>query len=85
VKESLNNVVRHSGASEVWLRLSCQNGELAIVIEDDGKGLPAAEPGSGHDGLANIRNRIKELGGRFALESGPEKGMRVRMNLPLSS
>jgi signal transduction histidine kinase len=83
VKESLNNVVRHSSASEVWVRLGCHNGELAIVIEDNGKGLPGTEAGPGHDGLANIRNRVEGLGGRFALETEPGKGTRVRMNLPL--
>ena len=90
VKECLNNVVRHSGATEAWLRLRCEERgfsnsqqELAVVIEDNGNGFSTEQPPTGHDGLANIRSRVEALGGRFALESAAGKGTRVRMNLPL--
>jgi len=81
VKESLNNVVRHSDASEVWLRLRCENGELGVAVEDNGRGLSASPPNSGHNGLLNLRNRIERLGGRFEVESEPGKGTKVRFSL----
>jgi len=85
VKESLNNVVRHSGANEVWLRMHCEDAELKIDVEDNGRGLPGepAQPGAGQDGLANIRSRVERLGGRFAVESEPGRGTRLRLVLPL--
>jgi ligand-binding sensor domain-containing protein/two-component sensor histidine kinase len=84
VKEALNNVVRHSGAREAWLRLACEPRELRIVVEDDGRGLPQAPPTAGHNGLVNIRNRMEDLGGRFRIESREGGGTRLIMSLPLS-
>jgi signal transduction histidine kinase len=81
VKESLNNVVRHSDATEVWLRLRCENGELGVAIEDNGRGLSASAPGSSHNGLLNLRNRIERLGGKFTVESEPGQGTKLRFSL----
>ena len=84
VKEALNNVVRHSGASEVWLRLSMDNGELKITVADNGHGIAASAPQArGHDGLGNIRQRIEDLGGRFELASDAATGTTLRLHLPL--
>ena len=47
VKEALNNAVKHSGASAVWLRASFEDAQLSVVIEDDGRGLPVTNS-SGH-------------------------------------
>jgi ligand-binding sensor domain-containing protein/signal transduction histidine kinase len=85
VKESFNNVVRHSGAGEVWLRLRCEEGQFRVLIEDNGCGLPAGGPGAGHDGLANIRSRVERLGGRVGVESQPGRGIRIELKLPLSA
>jgi len=83
LKESLNNVVRHSGASEVWLRLRCADGWLELVVEDNGRGLPDGEPGSGHDGLVNIRSRLERLGGQCQVQGEPGRGTRLVLRLPL--
>ncbi len=88
VKEVLNNVVRHSGASEVWLRLSMNHGSLDLTVTDNGRGIsPESEAGAagrarGHEGLGNIRRRVEGLGGRFALETGAA-GTTIRLSLPL--
>ncbi|MBK8001256.1 MAG: hypothetical protein IPK15_21745 [Verrucomicrobia bacterium] len=81
VKEALNNVVRHSGASEVWLRLGMANGELNLSIADNGHGIQASA-GVEHDGLGNIRRRIENLGGRFELAS-TSSGTTIVLRLPL--
>jgi signal transduction histidine kinase len=83
VKESLNNVVRHSGATEAWMRLAVEGDELKLAIEDNGRGLPGGTPASGQDGLINIRARMERVGGRVAVESSPGKGTAVRLTLPL--
>jgi ligand-binding sensor domain-containing protein/signal transduction histidine kinase len=85
VKEALNNVVRHSGASEVWLRLKMDPGELIIVVADNGQGmqpLPAGISGHDHDGLRNIRQRVEAIGGRLDLNSD-SAGTILRLCLPL--
>jgi signal transduction histidine kinase len=84
VKEALNNVVRHSGASEVWLRLGMDNGDLKISVDDNGQGIrPPARPASDHNGLGNIRRRLEGLGGRFELCSQPSTGTSLVLRLPL--
>ncbi|MDB6029771.1 MAG: hypothetical protein JWM16_109, partial [Verrucomicrobiales bacterium] len=84
VKETLNNVVRHSGATEVWLRLSCEGNQLTIAIEDNGKGLQQGPSAPGQDGLLNLKHRLHSLGGVCQVQSSAGKGTEVRMVLSLS-
>jgi ligand-binding sensor domain-containing protein/signal transduction histidine kinase len=84
VKETLNNVVRHSGATEVWLRLSCAENELALVVADNGKGLQQSRSAPGQDGLLNLKNRLQSLGGVCQVQSEEGKGTEVRLILPLN-
>jgi signal transduction histidine kinase len=84
-KEALNNVVRHSGASEVQLRIAIAQGHLELTIADNGKGFPK-QPGSrGADGLRNMKQRIEEIGGSFRVESSPATGTRVEATIPWRS
>ena len=83
VKELLNNVVRHSGATEVWVRLGHEGDELKLIIEDNGRGLPGGAPTNGQDGLMNIRSRMERLRGRLSVESSPGRGTTIRLTLPL--
>jgi len=86
VKEALNNVVRHSGAAEVWLRVAMADGELTVTIADNGGGIaPAPATDGGHNGLTNIRRRIEDLGGRFELASHAGAGTTLRLHLPLAA
>lgn len=83
-KEALNNVARHSGASEVILRFDYQpaSRELAVEIADNGCGidLPAVPPGNG---IANIRSRLQSRGGTAIIEKRAEGGTRVLLKLTL--
>jgi signal transduction histidine kinase/ligand-binding sensor domain-containing protein len=82
-KEALNNAVKHSGATEIKLRIRLDQQMLSISVEDNGKGfdVPAAE-GKG-EGLTTLRSRLVPLGGSCRLESAPGKGTRVILELPL--
>ncbi len=88
VKEVLNNVVRHSGASEVWLRLSMNHDSLDLAVSDNGRGIHPQSGGGGvsqprgHEGLGNIRRRVENLGGSYALETSAA-GTTIRLSLPL--
>jgi signal transduction histidine kinase len=83
-KEVLNNVVKHAGATEVWLRLQLSPWELSLVIEDNGRGFRPGNGGApGEDGLVNLRQRMGEIGGRFEQQSEPDKGTRTVLVAPL--
>ncbi|HEV2438032.1 MAG TPA: sensor histidine kinase, partial [Verrucomicrobiae bacterium] len=85
VREALNNISKHSQATEVWLRIKFQQPELRILIEDNGRGFsPAAGAPSG-EGLANMRRRLEEIGGRFEFSTQPGAGTTYRFWLPLVS
>jgi ligand-binding sensor domain-containing protein/signal transduction histidine kinase len=85
-KEALNNVVKHAGASEVWLRLRLGPRELSLIIEDNGRGFhPQTEGAPGEDGLVNLRQRMTDIGGRFEQHSEPSQGTRTVLIAPLGS
>jgi signal transduction histidine kinase len=81
-KEALNNVVRHSGATEVRLNIRCTAGELLLSIADNGCGLPTSARSADMDGVTNMRARIEKLGGRFAITSETGRGTTVQFNVP---
>ncbi len=83
-KEACNNVVRHSSASEVWVRLTVTEREFSITVEDNGSGFDLEAVPADHDGLLNLRQRLADLGGRVELHSTPGQGTRVRIIVPLN-
>ena len=89
VKEALTNVLKHSGATEVSIRINVRWPLLRIVITDNGRGFSAATLEKPRHGLANLEHRLREIGGRCvvrpALGGGTRVAMRVRLPLPLSS
>jgi signal transduction histidine kinase len=88
VKEVLNNVVRHAGATEVWLRVSLDADFICLSIEDNGRGFVVPRSGNGDpnaDGLRNIAHRMNEIGGRSEIESAPGAGTRISLIFPWSA
>lgn len=88
VQESLNNIVKHSGATRASIDIMDAGPDLVITIEDNGKGFDAkAEKGvaigSGF-GLAGIAERVGMLGGQHAIESAPGKGTTITITLPVA-
>ena len=83
VKEVLTNVLKHSRATEIVLRTSTAGPQLQIEIQDNGIGFdPATVPPDGeHNGLENLRQRMKGLGGDLILEAGPGRGTLVRLKV----
>jgi two-component system, NarL family, sensor histidine kinase UhpB len=83
LQEALNNVARHSGASEAWVRLRFRPDSLQLEIEDHGKGLGATvsapEPGMG---LVAMRERAELLAGSIELLRLPQSGTLVRLKVP---
>jgi signal transduction histidine kinase len=71
VNEALSNVARHSGATRTTVFVdSSDAGGLQLVIEDNGHGFDPTTSGAlGHQGLANMRSRMAEIGATIELES----------------
>jgi signal transduction histidine kinase len=84
-KEALNNVVRHSGATEVTIKILTASDQLIIAIHDNGRGMnPGAnQSGASRDGLAGMRDRLAHLGGTCRITSPAGQGTTVEFFIPL--
>jgi signal transduction histidine kinase len=87
VKEALNNSLKHSHARRVELSVTVRGVELRIAVSDDGVGGVDANRLADHqrDGLANMRQRVRELSGTLSIESPPNQGTCIAMILPLQN
>jgi two-component system, NarL family, sensor histidine kinase DevS len=68
VQEGLTNVAKHAEARTVSVLLTGENGRVALVIEDDGRGFDPQDPADGF-GLQGMRERVALLGGSLQIES----------------
>jgi signal transduction histidine kinase len=82
VQEALTNVTRHSGASECRIVIR-RNGQLEVVVDDNGCGVPVAGAVGGI-GLDSMRGRAAEIGGRCTITARHQGGTRVHVVLPLT-
>ncbi|HEV2692174.1 MAG TPA: two-component regulator propeller domain-containing protein [Verrucomicrobiae bacterium] len=84
IKEALQNIVKHSKATEVWLRVSITAKTLHVSIEDNGCGFESAAAGNDPwaDGLRNMRERLEEMGGRCEIQSRLGAGTTIIVDLP---
>jgi signal transduction histidine kinase/ligand-binding sensor domain-containing protein len=87
IQESVNNVIKHSGATEATVRVARDGGGLTVVVQDNGRGFataPAAPGGAGRGfGLVGLAERARILGGTFAIDAAPGFGTRIDISLPL--
>lgn len=81
VREALTNVAKHAGSPTAEVRVSVTGGEVHVVVEDGGRGLPEA-PEGGH-GLGNLQARAEQLGGQFEAADRPGGGTVVRWHAPI--
>jgi len=79
IKESLHNIVKHSKASEVLIRINIDK-ELQVLIHDNGKGFDAAMIRPFADGIENMKKRIEEIGGRFSLDGTQGTRIEIQVN-----
>jgi signal transduction histidine kinase len=84
-QEAITNALKHGKPAGITLRLTFAAECLALQIEDDGRGFDlqtVAGPAGGHFGLQGMRERIKRLGGKLAIESSPGNGTRILASVP---
>lgn len=85
IQEALNNIEKHAEAKHVTVEIEASPQKLYLTVRDDGKGFsPQKEKReSRHLGIANMRERTQILGGSFKLNSEPEHGTSVSLDIPL--
>ena len=82
VREALSNSARHAGATHRAVSLTKTDGSIRLRIADDGKGFdPVRIRRRGH-GLANMAARARTIGAQFTLDSAPDRGTSVTIDLP---
>jgi signal transduction histidine kinase len=79
-QEALANVARHSRARHVQVTLAGSQGDVELMVNDDGAGFDQRQPSRGL-GLSNMRARAAKYGGRIELVSQPGIGTRVRLTM----
>jgi signal transduction histidine kinase len=84
LQESLNNVARHSGVTEAWVRLRFESGALELEVEDHGSGI-AMQPGKHGLGLVALRERAQLLNGTVEFLRPHEGGTLVRLRVPVEN
>jgi signal transduction histidine kinase len=80
VSEALTNVAKHSGASEVQVRVDADDGLVRLSVRDDGVG--GADPVRG-SGLVGLKDRVEATGGTLRVDSRPGQGTFLSVVLPL--
>ena len=82
VQEALTNCARHAQAQSVTITIAYKNGDLRLVVSDDGVGMSQpAHPGGGL-GLIGIQERARDLGGSVRLDSSPGRGTSLSVSVP---
>ena len=84
VKEAISNAAKHSGATKLVLHIHRGEPGLVVIVEDNGKGFDPAQVSRERNGLANMIQRMSEVGGRCRIISAPGKGCRVEFGIPLT-
>lgn len=87
VQESLNNVVKHSDASEALVSIRRRASEVVISIKDDGRGFDTnnVKPTGGGLGLVGLYERTNILGGRIEIKSSVGNGTEIVIELPIDA
>ncbi|MFC6592185.1 sensor histidine kinase [Deinococcus lacus] len=90
LQESLNNVAKHSAASEVRVELRGDARSVTLRVTDDGQGFDPAQvsgrvSSAGGLGLMQMRERVEGRGGRYEVRSAAGAGTVVEASLPQSA
>jgi signal transduction histidine kinase len=83
VQEALTNIVKHAQASKVSVLLVRRPGSVTAVIEDDGDGFRVDDVRDDAAGLIGMRERLALHDGRLTVESSPESGTTLAIEMPL--
>jgi signal transduction histidine kinase len=85
VQEALTNAVRHAAAANVIVTIAIADSNISLLVEDDGVGIAdTAHSDGGIHGVAEMRQRVRSLGGELAIRKrpAPQAGTMVEANIP---
>lgn len=87
VEEAVGNAIKHAHASQIGVRLRCDDHLFTAEIQDDGIGFDVVEAQRrrevGHLGLLNLHERAELVGGRCSIQSKPGAGTLIRLDIPM--
>lgn len=83
VRESISNALRHGAATRIEVSLRAEPGRAVLEVRDNGNGFDPAQRTGGGRGLVNLATRATEMRATLQIESGPGRGARVALHLPL--
>jgi signal transduction histidine kinase/ligand-binding sensor domain-containing protein len=81
-QEALGNAVKHAAPTRIAVRLARQALDVVLTVTDDGRGCDPERITQGGLGLINMRERARQLGGTFEVDSRPGRGTTVRVAVP---
>jgi signal transduction histidine kinase len=82
VQEFLQNSLKHAHCKNIIISLSENDNLLQLLLQDDGKGFDTNSVAHKGIGLSNIKKRVEMIGGKFTLESEPDKGTKLTIEIP---
>jgi len=84
VKEAVNNAAKHSGASQLLLKIHRNGHKLIVIVEDNGRGFDLNQARWNRNGLTNFFQRMSEAGGECQIVTRPGEGCRVEFSIMLT-
>ncbi len=86
---AVGNILKHSECKKASIRLECNEKECLLQVEDDGKGfdvkkVTGVDPSGRGAGLFTMKERVKLVGGACHIDSGPGRGTKVFVKVPLT-
>jgi len=81
MQELLNNIIKHSHATEAIIQFNRDGNRLSVTVEDNGRGFNLSETdGKTHAGLSSVESRVSYLNGKLSIDSQQEIGTTVMMD-----
>ena len=78
-QEALNNINKHARADRAWINLNCSEGQVTLIVGDNGRGIKQ-NTGQPHQmGLKFMGERAEAIGAHFSIESNPGKGTEIKV------
>jgi two-component system sensor histidine kinase UhpB len=83
IQEQLNNIMKYSEATNVWLHIAVHDNRISIRIKDDGKGFDPQKVKTGI-GLKNINSRLQVFSGSLDIHSAPGDGCELKAHFSIA-
>jgi signal transduction histidine kinase len=83
VQEGLHNIQKHANANNAFVTLTFTPGKLLVDIVDDGDGFHTGKCSKGY-GLIGMRERAREIGGMLTIDSTPDDGTFITLEIPIT-